>query len=89
LNLVSEWRRTRGHSSKIKDLVLNIAYQKIIGMGEPAIPYILEEFERQPEHWSWALSAITGEDPVPGHARGKLKETAEVWLQWGRDKGYR
>jgi hypothetical protein len=87
--LVTEWRRTRGHSSKIKDLVMNPAYQKIIGMGEPAIPLILEELERQPDHWSWALTAISGDDPIPTYARGRLDETTSLWLQWGREKRYR
>lgn len=87
--LVEEWRRTRGHSSKIKDLVMNSAYQKIIGMGEPVIPLILAELERQPGHWSWALTAISGEDPIPPTARGRLDQMASIWLQWGREKGYR
>jgi len=30
--LVSEWKAGRGHSSKIKDLVMHTAYQQIIGM---------------------------------------------------------
>jgi hypothetical protein len=68
---------------------MNHAYQQIIGMGEPAIPLILDEFERRPSHWSWALTAITGDDPVPESARGRLKEMAAAWLQWGREKGYR
>ena len=34
------------------------AYQKIISIGKPAIPLILREFERQPDHWFMALSAI-------------------------------
>ncbi len=87
--LRSEWRRTRGHSSKIKDLVMNSAYQRIIGMGEPVIPLILEEMEREPDHWSWALVSISGEDPIPASARGRLDETTAAWLKWAHDKGYR
>lgn len=68
---------------------MNSAYQKIIGMGEPVIPLILAELERQPGHWSWALTAISGEDPIPPTARGRLDQMASIWLQWGREKGYR
>ena len=88
-SLVAEWRRTRGHSSKIKDLVMNPAYQRIIGMGEPVVPLILAEMERVPDHWSWALASITGEDPVPQSVRGRLDETTAAWLHWAREKGYR
>ncbi len=87
--LVSEWRRTRGHSPKIKDLVMNSAYQRIIGMGEPAIPLILREMEREPDHWSWAMTAISGEDPVPHTARGRLDQTTAAWVKWAHEKGYR
>lgn len=86
--LVAEWRRTRGHSSKIKDLVMNPAYQRIIGMGKPAIPLILEEMEREPDHWSWAMTAISGENPVPQSARGRLDQTTAAWLKWAHEKGY-
>jgi len=87
--LVRQWVRGRGQSSKIKDLAMHRAYQQIIGMGEQAIPLILEEMERKPGHWSWALTAISGEDPVPPSARGRLKETTHAWLEWGTRKGYR
>lgn len=87
--LVQEWRRTRGHSSKIKDLIDNSAYRQIIGMGPPAIPLILEELERQPGHWSPALRAISGEDPIPHSARGRLEQEAAIWLEWGREKKFR
>jgi hypothetical protein len=88
-SLASEWRRGRGFSSKVKDLVMHPAYQRIIGMGQAAVPFLLKEMERTPDHWAWALRAITGEDPVPPSSRGKLLETAKAWIQWGRLHGYR
>ncbi len=64
------------------------SYQQIIGMGEPAVPLLLEELQREPDHWFWALEAITQESPVPPEAKGKLNETARAWIEWGRQKGY-
>ena len=64
------------------------AYQRIIGMGESAIPLLLEELDARPDHWAWALRAITGVDPVPDASRGKLRPTADAWVKWGRDNGY-
>jgi hypothetical protein len=64
------------------------AYQRIIGMGEKAIPLILAELAERPGHWFWALASITGEDPVAEQSRGKLREMASAWLAWGRQKGY-
>ncbi len=64
------------------------AYQRIIGLGPAVIPLILADLARQPDHWFWALRALTGEDPVPAEARGRVKAMADAWLQWGRENGY-
>jgi hypothetical protein len=43
-----------------------LAYYKIIGMGMAAVPFILKDLEQnEPNHWLWALHAITEENPVP------------------------
>ena len=62
------------------------AYQQIIGMGKEAIPLILEELQREEDHWFWALKAITGEDPVPGKDWGKIQAMRAAWLAWGRSR---
>jgi hypothetical protein len=40
--------------------------------------------EREPDQWFWALQAITEEDPVPPPSRGKVREMALAWIEWGR-----
>lgn len=87
--LVSEWKAGRGPQSSVAKMAMHPAYQQIIGLGRDAIPLLLAEMEREPSHWAWALRAITGEDPVPEASRGKLFETAQAWVQWGHEKGYR
>jgi hypothetical protein len=86
--LVKEWRATRGHTSSAAKMAKNPAYQRIIGMGEAAVPLILAELRKRPDHWFQALSAITGASPVPAASRGKIDEMAEAWLEWGKAKGY-
>ncbi|MCE9608213.1 MAG: N-6 DNA methylase [Planctomycetia bacterium] len=86
--LADEWRRGRGHKSTVAKLVVHPAYQQIIGMGEAVVPLLLREMELRPSHWSWALRAITGTDPVPESARGKLDQMATSWVNWGKEQGY-
>ncbi len=86
--LVTTWKAERGHSSKLTDLAMHPAYQQIIGMGRDAIPLILEEMNERPDQWDWALRAITGTDPVPREAWGKLSEITAAWIHWGKDRGY-
>ena len=77
--LVDEWKRGRGHSSKLTDLVMHPAFQRIIGIGERAVPLLIEEMKERPDHWISALRAITGVDPVPRESWGKLREIAASW----------
>lgn len=85
--LARRWRaETRFESSSTK-LFLHPAYQQIIGMGAAVVPLLFESLARAPEHWSWALKAITGADPVPAEARGNVKQMAAAWLEWARRAG--
>lgn len=87
-SLAKQWRKETRHLSLMSDIVLNSAYQQIIGMGTSAIPLILQELKEQPDHWFWALRSIVGESPIPAVDRGRLSKMAEAWLAWGRDHGY-
>lgn len=89
LQLAEQWRQETGMHSIVSKIVIHPAYQRIIGMGQPVVPLIFRELEREPDHWFWALQAITGENPVPTAQRGNLAEMAAAWLEWGKTNGYR
>jgi hypothetical protein len=63
-------------------------YLRIIGLGERAIPLILEDLRKTPDHWFVALHAITGVSPVPEESRGRIDEMAKAWIIWGEQSGY-
>ncbi len=86
--LVDEWRSQTEFYSSIIDIATHPAYQRIIGMGRTAIPLILQELSKQPDHWFWALKAITGEDPVHEQDQGDLVKMRTAWLAWGAANGY-
>ncbi len=46
------------------------------------------DLEQKPDHWFWALRAITGDNPVKSEHRGRMKLMAEAWIQWGKEHGY-
>jgi hypothetical protein len=87
--LVRAWKAERGPQSSITRLSMHPAYQQIIGMGDAAVPLIMRELESIPDHWFWALNAITGADPVPESSRGVMREMVKAWLDWGTQNGYR
>ncbi|MEK0180848.1 hypothetical protein [Microcoleus anatoxicus] len=88
-NLVQQWRNETIGISSTTDLVMHPAYQQIMRMGSVVIPLLLREVERKSGRWFHALCEITGEDPVPLEKRGKTKEMTQLWLEWGKAKGYK
>ncbi len=89
--LVLRWRQERGATSSISQMAICPSYQRIIGMGEKAIPLLLEQLGQEqddPDHWFWALQALTGEDPVNAGERGDMRKMAQAWLKWGSKSGY-
>lgn len=85
--LRDEWKAQSQHLSNTAQIAMLWSYQQIIGMGTPVVPLILAELRRETDHWFWALEAISGENPVPPEAAGKVEQTAKAWLDWGRGKG--
>jgi hypothetical protein len=87
-DLADRWKTERRASSSTASLAMHPAYQKIIGMGQGAVPFILADLQRGVDHWFWALRAITRENPVSPENRGNLQAMAAAWLEWGRKNGY-
>jgi hypothetical protein len=86
--LAEEWRSETQFSSSITDMVLNPNYQRIIGMGDRAISFLLSELANSPDHWFWALRSITDENPVLDEHQGDVDKMSEDWRNWGEEHGY-
>lgn len=86
--LTHQWKHDAAFVSSVHTMSMHSAYQQIIGMGDAAIPLMLSELAREPDHWFWALNAITGVDPVRPSDRGDIQKMAQAWLKWGRAKEF-
>jgi hypothetical protein len=64
------------------------AYLGIIGLGPAAIPLILRDLRREPNHWYTALRALAKTAPVNAEDAGNMKEMRRAWLEWGKQNGY-
>jgi hypothetical protein len=87
-HLRDDWKSRSRYLSNSAQMAMLWSYQQIIGMGPDVVPLILAELQRETDHWFWALEAITGENPVPKEAAGKVGEMAQAWIRWGRRKGH-
>ena len=87
-DLARQWKQATAYVSSVTEIVTHPAYQQIIGMGKAALPLILEELRREPDHWFWALQAITCENPVPPSDAGQVHRMTQAWLNWAAAHGY-
>ncbi|MDO8586667.1 MAG: hypothetical protein Q7T82_06460 [Armatimonadota bacterium] len=88
IELYRRWRRETGMLSSIMMKSMHPAYQRIIGMGPRAVPLILRQLMQKPDHWFWALTAITGDDPVRPEDAGDIDKMTAAWISYGKQKGY-
>jgi hypothetical protein len=86
--LEATWMAEVGHHSSTTKLVNHPAYQEILRMGCDVVPFLIQDLERKPRLWVWALADITGADPVPVADRGNIAKMTEAWLCWARANGY-
>jgi hypothetical protein len=89
--LTLEWQQQHAAMSSITEMASLPAYQKIIGLGEDAVPMILAQLKdegAEPDQWFWALRALTDADPVPPEDRGNSMKMAQAWIAWGENLGY-
>ena len=86
--LANEWERDRPRGVDVAQMTRHPTYQRIIAMGEPAVPWLLRRLSEKADHWFVALNAITGARPVPPESRGRIKEMTQAWLNWGQQQGY-
>jgi hypothetical protein len=54
--LAKTWKEETAYLSSVTTMANHPAYQEIIKMGWPVVPLILQELQRKPDHWFWALA---------------------------------
>ncbi len=86
-SLAEQWYNETRMMSFIRQKVVHTAYQKIIGMGRDALPFIFRELANHRGDWLWALEAIVRkENPAAGMTT--FRDAVQAWLTWGAQKGY-
>lgn len=85
-NLAINWKKETAGYSTMYHKAINNNYLGIIGMGYDAVPFILNDLEKAPEHWFIALKAITKENPVAKEDIGDMRRMRAAWIEWGKRK---
>ena len=82
--LAQVWKSETVYLSSPTAMTSHWAYQRIMRLGTPVVPLLLQELQREPDFWFTALKTITNTDPVPPEARGRVSEMADAWVRWGQ-----
>jgi GAF domain-containing protein len=85
--LADAWEKETASFTVLLDRMTHPTYQRIIGLGDRVVPILLKELERQPNHWFWALEAITRQSPVKQENSGRISEMVKDWVHWGKEQG--
>lgn len=85
--LADEWRQATVFLSSITQKILHPAYQKIIGFGDRALPFLVGELRNSGGYWFWALNAISRDDPVPPGMQGNYQAMKDAWIEWAEQRG--
>jgi hypothetical protein len=51
----AKWKRDTEYISSLSEKYLHSSYARIIGLGWPAVPLILDSLAREPNDWFYAL----------------------------------
>ena len=86
--LVSEWKAGTAGLSSPRAITRHPAFGQIVALGEPILPLIFRDLRDNGGWWYPALRTLTGANPVPESARGKLRLNTAAWLRWGEENGY-
>ena len=86
-SLTRQWKDETAGDSTGTAILLHPAHQRIVGMGRPALPLILQDMREHGGHWFAALRSISGQNPVASEDQGRIRKMQEAWIEWGRRNG--
>jgi hypothetical protein len=84
--LAGKWKEETGFHSSLSEKFMHPAYQRIMAMGEHALPLILRDLQQNSAHWFYALRFIVDDDIAVGTKT--VSEARAAWVQWGYEHGY-
>jgi len=84
----AKWYEETMYTSSAVEIVLHASYQRIIGMGPAVLPLVFRDLKDNERDWFWALSSITGKDPVAPEDAGNVPRMRAAWLNWAKQHGY-
>lgn len=80
-----KWMKQIAFTSNIHSIVENVNFQRIVALGNDAIPVILEQLREKPSVLVWAMNLITG--VKISNTNLTINEASNAWVKWGISRG--
>jgi len=84
-NLYKAWQSNTLLQSSISKIVDDVNFKRLVDMGQPAIPLIIEEIDKNPSTLVWALNIITGTS-FSTSQRITIKDACKRWVRWWKEE---
>lgn len=86
-----KWARETRHLSSPTQKATHPSYQAILGMGrenrDEVVRLLLFDLQQNRRPWFWALSYLTGDNPIGPEDTGRMDKMVGAWVKWGKTKG--
>lgn len=79
---LQQWKSETAFDSNLDEITSHPCFKAITGLGERAVPLILNELRSSPSLLVYALEDITGEQPYPANMAGDIRRMSDCWLLW-------
>ncbi len=79
-NHLAAWQSETMFMSSVEDIVSQLDFKAILGMGKRAVPFILDEIEVRPSNLVWALNMIY-ERKITSKPDTTVTEACKLWIK--------
>ncbi len=79
-NHLTSWKKSTLFLSSTKAIIDNEDFQAIVSMGNSAIPFIVEEIEREPSTLVWTLNIIL-KRKITNNPNTTIPEACKLWVK--------
>ena len=76
----NSWMDNTFFLSSVKDIIEQNDFKAIVNMGTKAVPFILEELEREPSNLVWALNMIY-KKKITDKPNVTIRDACKLWIK--------
>jgi hypothetical protein len=85
----AKWENEIQFSSSVTEVISNMWFLKMIGLGKAALPYMRTALEEVGGSWCLAIEAVSGETPdLSEEDSTNFRKLREFWIKWLNQHGY-